>query len=338
MRKLIHSIIAAAALLCAALPVAAQQPESYTRATEYGIAFYNLENLFDTINNNAKYDLEFSPQGSRNWNTPKYNAKLSNLARTIGRMPANTAVIGFAEAENESVIRDLVAECSRQGVNLAIAPYHESPDPRGIDVGLLYNPNLFTVLNVSTRPTDVGFATRDQVCVLGLLGGDSIAVIVNHWPSRLRGKEESSPSREKAAAICRATADELRAANPNIAVIVMGDLNDDPQDPSCAVALGAVKDAADATPTNFFNPWWNVLESGRGTLSYRNNWNLFDQIIVSGNLVNNPGGLSYSGCLINDFDFLRAPGHDYPLRTYSRGKFLNGYSDHYPTEIFLVKE
>ena len=316
----------------------------------YGVAFYNLENLFDTINNNGKYDYEFSPDGPRGWDSERYWSKINNLARSISHMttpetPYGPAIIGVSEIENKGVLDDLVMADSIKQWNLQVI-HHDSPDRRGVDVGLLYSPYFFKPIDVTNHtlcvPDDPDFLTRDQMCVTGVMGGDTLSVIVNHWPSRLGGKERSSYLRETAARLSKHIADSLWAIRPNQGVIIMGDLNDDPHDKSCAVALGAKRVATDLAPHGFYNPWWRLLESGVGTLSYRGAWNLFDQIIVSGTLMGpNYDHLHYWNCIINDFDFLYQQDGPYkgtPLRTYGSGKWLNGYSDHFPTEIFLIKE
>ena len=315
----------------------------------FGVAFYNLENLFDTINNNGKYDLEFSPGGARQWNSEKYWSKINHLAYCISKMvtkntPMGPAIIGVSEIENKGVLDDLVRAKDIRQWRLQVV-HHDSPDRRGVDVGLLYNPRLFKVLDVTNHtlviPGNPDFRTRDQMCVTGILGGDTLSVIVNHWPSRLGGQERSSYLREAAGELSKHIADSLWAIRPNQGVIVMGDLNDDPQDKSCAVALGAKRDQDKVEPHGFFNPWWRVLDKGIGTLAYKSQWNLFDQIIVSGTLLkHNHGPLQYSSCKVNNFDFLfdtEGQRQGYPKRTYSGGAWLNGYSDHFPTIVFLHK-
>ncbi len=315
----------------------------------YGVAFYNLENLFDTINNNGSYDLEFSPQGARRWDGRKYWSKISNLARAIASMKSTTtpmgpAVLGVSEIENRSVLEDLVKDPQIAKWDLQIV-HHDGPDRRGVDVGLLYNPRLFTVegvtnhtLHIEGRPE---FRTRDQMCVVGRIAGQRLAVIVNHWPSRLGGQEQSSPLREAAAALSKSIADSLWRVDPSMAVVIMGDLNDDPNDKSTAKVLGAKRELKDIGEHGFYNPWWKVLDGGVGTLAYKGAWNLFDQIIISGTLAEAPAGqLQYWKCEVLNRDFLREKGSKsgMPLRTFSAGVFLNGYSDHFPTEIFLRKE
>lgn len=316
----------------------------------YGVCFYNLENLFDTINNNGKYDQEFSPSGARQWNGQKYWSKIQNMAYAISHFtsdvtPMGPAIIGVSEIENITVLQDLVRHDLIKKWRLQVI-HHDSPDRRGVDVGLLYNPRLFRVLNVTnatlTIPDNPGFRTRDQMCVTGLLGGDKVSVIVNHWPSRLGGQEQSSYLREAAAARVMQTVDSLLADDPNQGIIVMGDLNDDPQDKSCAVVMGAKKKMDDVKePRQFYNPWWATLDKGIGTLAYRGQWNLFDQIMISKFFLGDRSHLTYLRHEVMNFDFLKTPEGDYagyPLRTYSAGRFLNGYSDHFPTQVYLVRE
>ncbi len=331
------------------LSVAASAQKKPGQAVETaGIAFYNFENLFDTIPNNPENrDEEYTPSGKRKWDSKKYQNKIHNLAYAISQMkttstPDGPAIIGVAEVENKSVLDDLVADRQIAAWNLQVV-HHDSPDSRGIDVSLLYNPKYFEVENVTNhRLTALDFRTRDQMCVVGRLMGQRIAVIVNHWPSRLGGQKESSPHREAAAALCKEIADSLWKIDPSTGVIIMGDLNDDPMNKSTAVVLGARRDRKKVKDHGFFNPWWKILDNGVGTLEYKGQWNLFDQIIISGNLLDSPKGRwRYLRAEVLNRDFLQDPqstGLPYPLRTYSRGEYRNGYSDHFPTEIFLIRK
>lgn len=355
--NVISRLLTLIALFAITLPGYAQGNNSGKKFICRGIAFYNLENLFDTINNNGNYDLEFSPNGARQWNSQKYELKINNLARVIANMvttttPSGPAVIGVSEIENRSVLVDLckavdnyLIKEGKKPWNLQIV-HHDSPDRRGVDVSLLYNPRQFRVIDVTNARVDIGYPTRDQMCVTGVLSGDTISVIVNHWPSRLGGEEKSSPNREKAAARCKETADSIWAIRPGQPIIIMGDLNDDPQNKSCAQVLGAKKDTKGVGIDGFYNPWWKMLDKGIGTLAYKGQWNLFDQIIVSGGLLEenqdkDANKFHYWKCQVNNFDFLKdtkGNRQNYPLRTFSGGVFLGGYSDHFPTEIFLIKE
>lgn len=352
MRKLIFAAFLLGLFVFSA--VAQQNDKKYN---VYGVMFYNLENLFDTINNNGNYDLEFSPNGARQWNGEKYWSKVHNMAYAISQMatprtPYGPAIIGVCEIENVTVLQDLVKQPEIKDWHLQIAPYHDSPDRRGVDVCVLYNPRYFRVLNVTNQtlkiPGEDNFKTRDQMCVTGLLAGEKVSVIVNHWPSRLGGEEASSYKREAAGAMARATIDSLLRDDPNQGIFFMGDLNDDPQSKSCREALGALRNEKDVKSNNdLYNPWWAILDRGIGTLSYQGQWNLFDQIIMNGYFLKNRG----EGVAKNTLTFLRAEvlNRDFlttkegdrggsPHRTFSAGVFLNGYSDHYPTEIFLVRE
>jgi hypothetical protein len=344
------------ALTAAATPkdADASSPKQYLVA---GVAFYNLENLFDTINSNGTYDLEFSPEGARLWDSNKYWKKIGNLARAISSFttpetPYGPAIIGISEVENRSVVEDLVRVIDdtlvargQEPWNLQIV-HHDSPDRRGIDVALLYNTAYFTLESVNNHrlvvPSNPDLRTRDQLVVSGKLLDTPMSFIVNHWPSRLGGQKASSYLREAAGALSKAISDSLRTVNPNQGVVVMGDLNDDPSDKSCAEALGAVRDRENVKSNGFYNPFWWILDNGVGTLCYKGEWNLFDQIIVSGNLVaGTPDGLQYWKATVNNFPFLRTKSgayRNYPHRTFAGKQFLNGYSDHYPTEIFFVKE
>ena len=357
MKKALWMALALVTLL-PALAVGQDQEQQERRYLMYGVMFYNLENLFDTINNNGVYDKEFSPEGARQWNGTKYWQKQHNMAYTIAQMevkgsPAEgPVIIGVSEIENITVLQDLVRQPEIKDRRYQIV-HHDSPDRRGVDVGLLYNPRFFKVLNVTNQrinkylPDYPDFRSRDQLCVTGMLAGEKVSVIVNHWPSRLGGEEASSYLREAAGRMARATIDSLLLDDPNQGIIFMGDLNDDPQNKSCSEALGAKKEIKDCIePGSCFNPWWNILNKGIGTLGYKGNWNLFDQIIFSNYFLKNYDSkdkptLTFSRAEVLNRKFLRSNEGDrqgYPMRTFSAGVFLNGYSDHFPTMIYLVKE
>ncbi len=351
MKKIHYGLFALAALmmaLCLA-PMKAQQNQS-KRVQVFGVAFYNLENLFDTINNNGSYDYEFSPKGKNQWDSRRYWKKINNMAYSISQMTTPStkygpAIIGVSEVENRSVLEDLVNAESIKAWNLQVV-HHDSPDRRGIDVSLLYNPRFFKLIRVTNHLLHIDslpyFRTRDQMCVVGLLGGERVGIIVNHWPSRRGGSEASSWLREAAANLTKHIADSLLAVDPNIGVIIMGDLNDDPFNRSCSVALGAKKKESEVKPGGFFNPFWSKLDKGIGSYTYKGGWNLFDQIIVNYNLLGKgPSKLKFSYAEVLNKDFLKQQEGQYkgyPFRTFSSGVWTGGYSDHFPTEIFLTKE
>lgn len=337
------------ALVLVATFAIAQSQQNQKQYQVCGVAFYNLENLFDTINANGSYDLEYSPEGAKKWDGRKYWAKISNMSYAISQLtsahtPNGPAIIGVSEIENESVLRDLVKADAIKKWHLQVI-HHDSPDRRGVDVAMLYNPRYFRMLNVTNHRLKIEgyetFRTRDQMCVTGILLGDTVSVIVNHWPSRMGGQGQSAYLRDAAAALSKQIADSVWAVNPHQSVIVMGDLNDDPFDNSCANVLGATKKKEDAKFHGFYNPFWRMIDKGIGSLGYKGSWNLFDQIIVSGDLVKEGNGLKYWNCLVHNLDFLTGKEGNrqgYPLRTFASGVYLNGYSDHYPTQVFLVKE
>ena len=360
MKKLFYIVLALAASLSAQAINQEQQDEQQLdrRYQMYGVMFYNLVNLFDTINNNGRQDYDFTPMGAYQWNGTKYWQKEHNMAYAISQMevkgsPAEgPVIIGVSEIENITVLQDLVKQPELKDRRYQIV-HHDSPDPRGIDVALLYNPRFFKVLNVTTQsinkylPDNPDFRTRDQLCVTGMLAGEKVTVMVNHWPSRRNGQEASSYLREAAGRMARETMDSLLRDDPNQGIIFMGDLNDDPQNKSCSEALGALKEIKDCTGNgSCYNPWWNILNKGIGTLGYRGNWNLFDQIIFTDYFLRNYDSkekptLTYLRAEVLNRKFLRSSEGErqgYPLRTHSGGIFLNGYSDHFPTMIYLVKE
>lgn len=322
-----------------------------SKVSVYAIAFYNLENLFDTINHPDTNDDEFTPEGSYRWGTLKYKNKLEKLSYAISKLatdkfcPQGPAIIGVSEVENRAVLEDLIQTGELANRNYGIVHF-DSPDPRGIDVGLLYDRNQFTVdtaISVRLHMKDMpDFRTRDQLLVSGRLANERLHIIVNHWPSRLGGERKSSPRREEAAALSKHLADSILAEDPDSKVIIMGDLNDDPSNNSCAKVLGAVKKQKDVQPGGYFNAMWEIFSSGIGTLAYNGKWNLFDQMILTSNLVGNDRStLKYFKTEIFNKDFLKQENgkyKGYPLRTHAQGRYLNGYSDHFPVIIYLAKK
>lgn len=309
----------------------------------YSVAFYNLENLFDTIHDDGKNDYDFLPDGRYAWNTTKYEAKLKNLAHVLselsrGKVTQGPACIGVAEVENKRVLDDLLKQPALSQYKYV---HYEGPDERGIDCALLYDSLQFQVKHsklVYSAPFegDTTDLTRGFLVVDGSLAGERLCLIVNHWPSRGSGEEY----RIHAARQVKALKDSLFREDRHLKLIVMGDLNDDPMDESLQV-LGARKDREQVGEQEFYNPWWKTLEDdGIGTLCYRGKWNLFDQIVLTRPLLEGQGGLLYDGNEVFRPDYLFQ--HDdkyegYPLRTHGGRKWLNGYSDHLPTIVYLRK-
>ena len=315
------------------------------------IGFYNLENLFDTIQDPEINDEDFLPKGNYRYNTEVYNHKLTVLSDVISQIgteitPDGAAIVGVCEIENKSVLIDLVNHKNIKARNYQIVHY-DSPDERGIDVGMLYNPKYFKVLDsknlyvqLPDRDGTTNF-TRDVLWVKGVLLGETVHVFVNHWPSRSGGEAKSSPLRELAAAVAKKKIDEIIAENQNAKIILMGDLNDDPVNNSVKKVIGAKGDVTKVGKGEMYNPWMAMYKNGFGTLAYRDAWNLFDQIIISSAIAdkNAEGFRFYKAKIFNKSFLFSQEGRfkGYPKRTYSFGKFIGGYSDHLPTYIYLVR-
>lgn len=319
----------------------------------YAVGFYNQENLFDTCHDEGKNDYDFLPTGSYRWNGLKYSHKLRNMARAIADLGTDVlpgvgcAVVGLSEVENAKVLDDLTSQpvLAERGYKYV---HVEGPDRRGIDCALLYNPTLFTVEDVNLFPytpeeeKDSAFLTRGFLTVKGTLGGDPVAVIVCHWPSRY----STSYYREVAARQVKAIKDALLAENPARKVMVMGDMNDDPTNASMTEGLRAKATIDEVGDGDMYNPWYNLLvKEGRGTLSYNGSWNLFDQIVMTPNMLNKKGEKDYSSLKfwknqIQNRPYLFQEEGRYkgqPKRTTASGIWLDGYSDHLPVVVYLVK-
>lgn len=328
----------------------------------YGVGFYNLENLFDTCHDEGHNDYQYLPDGQNKWTGLKYTHKLRNMARVLAEMgtdrhPLGCAVIGVSEVENATCLTDLCNQEPLKARDMQFV-HVEGPDQRGVDCALLYNPAMFQVRNVElvpyvyVRPEDSLKATRGFLTVSGTMAGEHVVVIVNHLPSRYA----TSFYREEGGRQIREIKDRLQQEDPDVKIIIMGDMNDDPQDKSMAEALGARRKVKKVEEGGLWNPWWDVLASGTGTLQYDGGWNLFDQIILSRSLLDvrnmkdgkevelgklNCSTLKYYRCQIFTRDYLfqregRYKGNT--LRTHAGGVWLDGYSDHLPTVVYLVKE
>ena len=324
------------------------------KLSAYAIGFYNLENLFDTQHDEGHNDYEYLPDGRNKWTEMKYTHKLRNMARVLSEMgtdklPYGCAAIGVSEVENAHCLEDLCNEPVLKERNIQFV-HIEGPDQRGVDCALLYNPAQFTVRDVKLVPyvyenqddIEKGRATRGFLVVSGTLADEHVTIIVNHLPSR----GAISYYRELGGQQIRAVKDSLQQDDPNVKLIIMGDMNDDPKDPSMSVALGARRNMEDVEEGGLYNPFWKIHDSGTGTLSYNSAWNLFDQIILSRNLLDLEGTKKYDGLTLFQpqifrRDYLFQQDGKYkgnPLRTHAGGVWLDGYSDHLPTLVYLVKE
>lgn len=313
------------------------------------IGFWNVENLYDTLDG-PNDDAEFLPISAKLWGSERYERKLQHLARVIGEMgtdihPDGLVALGLAEVEDRAVVEDLVntPPLDQRGYKVI---HHDSPDRRGVDVAFIYNPKYFAVLHERTYrlhdPTDSLFRTRDLLLVTGLMDGDTINAMVNHWPSRFGGEKRSLPNRIRAARLGRRIVDSLMARNAQANILYMGDLNDDPVDPAVRKFLNTTGDKELATGKKLFNPMYDLYKKGIGTLAWRDSWNLFDQVILSPALITGAGGAyRYYGVRVFNQPYLRQQEGNYagyPLRTFVGDQYQGGYSDHFPVYVILVKE
>ena len=308
------------------------------------VAFYNCENFFDTEHNPAKEDEDFTPQGKYHYTQRIYEQKLHNIATVIQSMGTEgPAIIGLAEVENSNVLNDLTHQPELQHANYKYA-WFDGPDPRGINVALLYNPQYFTLL--SSEPLHVDLSafsgkslTRDVLHVSGILSGDTVDVFVNHWPSRRGGEEASDDKRAAAAQVNKDAIATIMKSRPAAKIILMGDLNDNPTDNSITTVLGAKPAPAEVTETGLYDPWTDIYKGGAGTEAFRGTWNLFDQVIISGSFLSNRNHkLHYEQAAIYRPDFIvdHYKGHDgEPHRSFAGTHWINGYSDHFPVILYL---
>ena len=318
------------------------------------IAFYNVENLFDTINDINKND-EASPIMEIKFNRSEiYKKKVNNMARVIAdigsdRVNESPSIVGLSEVENRNVIEDLLNHKHLLNKNYEIVHY-DSPDERGVDVGLIYNKNVFKVnstksheLIIYDNKSSKRNYTRDQLVVSGLLDNELIHIIVNHWPSRSGGEERSRAGRMAAAALNKNIIDSLQNKYKNAKIITMGDFNDDPHDDSMKKILGAKKYIKDVKKNGIYNPMESILsDEGIGSNAYRDVWQLFDQILVTEPFLNKKydSYQFYKAGIFNKSYLINKAGRykGYPFRSFSWGSFTDGYSDHLPAYIYLIKE
>ena len=338
------------------------------------VAFYNFENLFDTINDPITNDEEWTPTGDQHWNSKKYRQKLENLARVLSEIGTSEnsnspTFIGGVEIENRNVLEDLVKQPKLIDKDYGIVHF-DSPDKRGIDVALLYQKKQFQptsfiniplyvyresqpikvektessenletedVIEISSKNYRV--YTRDQLLVTGFLNGEEIHIIVNHWPSRAGGEKKSSPFRESAGALNRKIIDSLQRINPNAKIITMGDLNDSPFNKSVKKALGAKGKIQEVKPFDIYNPFEEMANKGLGTIAFRDAWDIFDQILISESLLQKD---------YKTYQYWKAGIYNKPFLIQKSGKYKGyplrhslteiGFSDHFPVYIYLIKE
>lgn len=353
MKKLTIRAFSALALLLSPFFLFSQKdikPEEYKIAA---IGFYNLENLFDTLDSPTTNDADFLPGGRLLWNTEKYVSKQKNMAKVISQLateltPDGLALLGVSEIENRKVLEDLVAQPELKSRNYQIVHF-DSPDERGIDCGLLYQPKYFTLAGARAFPVplkkpktaEVDY-TRDILYVAGTFEGDPLHIMVCHWPSRSGGEARSAWSRAAAAGVCRYLTDSILAISPDAKIIIMGDLNDDPTNKSVSSVLKAKGSTEVLKDGELYNTMYDHFKNGAGTLAYRDAWNLFDQMIVSQGLVSKKvgGWQLYKSQVFRQPWLLQTEGafRGYPFRTFVGEIFINGYSDHLPVFLYFLKK
>lgn len=316
------------------------------------IGFYNLENLYDTVDNPVTNDDEFTPSGVKKYGTGIFRDKLNKLATVIKDIGTDyhengAGILGVAEIENDTVLQFLIQHPLLRKRNYHIV-HASSKDIRGVDVGLLYQPSVF-------QPTDAQklfvvlpgnskdeYFTRDILYVKGLLFTDTFHIYVNHWPSRRGGEKRSAPARMAAAMVCRQHADSVQKTVPDAKIIIMGDLNDNPDDKSIVTGLRSRSDPKLVQEGEFYNPWVQQLKMGNGTLAHRDSWGLFDQLLLSGScLKKNPGQFYFfKEHIYNKYYLTEYTGKykGYPMRTWEGNRYRGGYSDHFPVYTVFVRE
>ena len=305
------------------------------------IGFYNCENFYDTTNQINVMDEDFLPNSAKHYNQSAFNLKskhLSNVIYKLGKFEKSNgiALLGLVEIENKSILDKLTNEPLLKKYNYKYIHF-DSKDPRGVDVALLYNPAYFIPYQYKPYSlTDQDhfntYATRDILFVKGILKGEWVHILVNHWPSRRGGEYLSSEKREWASAVCKKIMDSVYLENPKARFVVMGDFNDNPNNKSVKML-------------EMYNPFLRMFKKGMGTIAYNDSWNLFDQILLSPSWENEKvrkmtaNKLTYYKSIIySNHDMTETDGRyrGYPKRTYNGNIFRGGYSDHYPVALIFI--
>ncbi|KGN86104.1 endonuclease/exonuclease/phosphatase family protein [Porphyromonas sp. COT-290 OH860] len=317
------------------------------------VAFYNLENLFDT-QDGPNNDADFLPNGSNQWTPERYQMKLDNMAAAINQIAEDRApdILGVCELENRQVLEDLIAHPTLAAHGYSIVHF-DSPDRRGIDCALLYRGSVFKFTDARPHPVNISgepeIKTRDVLEVNGTILGEPVSILVAHWPSRAGGEQISLNRRMSAAKVMKRVTDSLTSIGADQKVILMGDFNDDPVSPSLTKGLMSKNQLDEIREGDLFNVMAKLHRQGLGTLAYRDVWNLFDNIVVTSNLIGSDLSTlklledkttKAYGRICNSSMLTQKTGQfkGYPFRTFSYGQFQNGYSDHYPVYVYLVRQ
>lgn len=313
-----------------------------TLRKEYTVVSYNVENLFDTIDDPKIPDEEFLPESDKKWDNERYQKKLSDLVRVISEVNPKELpeIVGLVEIENHAVLEDLIRTGEFKDRGYAII-HEESPDYRGIDVALIYRKDAFTEITHETLPVvfpdDPNFKTRDILHITGQVRHKTIHVFVNHWPSRIGGDEKTEPKRILAASVLKNKVDEILANDPKARIIIMGDMNDEPTNKSLKETLGAQSPDSGAKLVNLMEPDDN---SGLGTYFYNGNWNMLDNLVVSNEMIigkrvritDRKGSVFWNDWMI----YTNKTGDRTPNRTYAGSKYTGGVSDHFPVYFKMI--
>ncbi len=313
------------------------------RKNRFTIAFYNVENLFDTVDNPLTADDDFTPLSKRRWNTKKYKHKIKKITSVISQLGNNQsafppAIVGLVEVENAKVIKDLIKHKNLSKFNYSYVHY-DSPDERGIDVALMYNKDFFEVISSSNHPLyltdedgEVDY-TRDLLVVKGKLNDELVHVLVNHWPSRRDGDEETKHKRIKAAKLVQEVIDGIKTKDKDAKFVIMGDFNDDPASESMQDYL---------VTDDLYNPMKPLFEKGEGTLTFYKKWHLFDQIIFSRDFFDaekSKHTFLKANILKKDWlRFYKGKFKNSPFRTYIGPWYQGGFSDHFPVYTVFEKD
>jgi hypothetical protein len=318
-----------------------EKPSHKTIANKgFTVVFYNVENLYDTLNDPATNDDEFTPAGRIPWTHERFLKKERNLAQVFSTIaePGMPDIIGMAEVENHQVLEQLLSQAPMMRTAYGIVHY-DSPDERGIDVALLYNKNSFSVTHSEALKVQLeNDKTRDILYVNGKTSkGTELNIFINHWPSRREGTEISESKRMAAAAILRHKIDELLSRNSKANILIMGDFNDNPDNRSITEGIGALPPVSPYKADKLYDLLLPRFKEGKGSLYFKS-WDLFDQIIVSGSLLSEKNGLQCTPADANVFNakwlmFTNSNGEDRPNRT-AGNKYFGGYSDHLP--VYLI--
>jgi predicted extracellular nuclease len=312
-----------------------------TKKKKFTLAFYNVENLYDTNDDSEIDDNDFLPEGKQKWTTDRYNKKIKNLASVISQLgdADGPEILGLCEIENLSVLEELAAQKELKNYEYQIAHF-DSPDKRGIDVALFFKKDFLTDVKKEKFPvtTPQNKPSRDVLFVSGKIGKNDVYFIVNHFPSRREGESESEPNRLEAGKVTRSIIDKIFAQNSNANIFVMGDYNDEPYNKSITEAIRA-NGKPDFAKNELKNLFFDIAQTGRGSYNFKGEWNMLDQMMVSKAVMRNISGIKFVKADIYSPEFLKEKNRKYkgnPFRTFAGPNYLGGFSDHFP--IYAIFE